>query len=112
MGIPNTDPPKNTTVFGALQTAHFGPLPWFPEKEKPKPSARYFKSENGSRVKVSGKHMGIYDIEFDWLEEGGCYDAHPEFNGDLNNPEITAYCDCCDPQGVNLKEVTKPEFED
>jgi hypothetical protein len=55
--------------------------------------------------------MGIYDVDFDWLEEDGCIEAHPSFNGDFNKPAIVAHCDCCDSQEIKLKEIGQAEFE-
>lgn len=43
---------------------------------------------------ISGKHRGIFTIEWDWLEEGACCDSHPSFNWDLEDPAIEADCDC------------------
>lgn len=64
-----------------------------------------FSSENGSTVKVSGKHNGIFDIEFDWFEEGMCCDGHPTFNNDLGDPKIVVYCDCCGTEEISLKKI-------
>jgi len=61
-----------------------------------------FTSENGSTVEVSGTHQGIFTIDYDWFEECGCPEAEPDFNGDMANPEIIAYCDCHDPHRVKL----------
>lgn len=54
-----------------------------------------FESSAGSTVAVSGRHMGIFEIAFDWVEEpGGCVEMHPTFNNDLQEPQIYATCDC------------------
>ncbi len=41
----------------------------------------------GSTIRVSGKHGGIVEVSFDWLEEGGCFDcvaeAYPSEDGEL-----------------------------
>lgn len=63
-----------------------------------------FVSPKGSWVEVSGKHQGIFDISYDWLEEGGCCDAMPEFNRDYDEPAIIARCECCEPQVVRLEK--------
>lgn len=71
---------------------------------------RYFVSKAGSRVTVSGKYMGIFEIEFDWVEEpGGCVEMHPTFNGHLqDDPQISASCDCHGTVYVSLLEVPQP----
>lgn len=63
-----------------------------------------YRSEAGSEVKVSGKHMGIVEIDFDWFEEGACCDAEPSFeNDDRKNPGIMATCECCEPLWIPVK---------
>ena len=50
-------------------------------------------TEHGSVMKISGKHSGIYHIEWDRLEEGACFDCvlNPcEVDGDL-----TWCCETC-----------------
>lgn len=40
-----------------------------------------YKTKAGSIVRVSGKHCGIFEIEFDWLEEdNACCDCEPWLN--------------------------------
>jgi len=34
-----------------------------------------YKTKAGSIVTVSGMHNGSFDVEFDWLEEGGCIEC-------------------------------------
>ena len=34
-----------------------------------------YRTRAGSIVRISGKHGGIAEVEFDWLEEGGCFDC-------------------------------------
>ena len=62
-----------------------------------------FVSENGSTLKISGKFNGIYDIDFDWFEEGACCEGHPKFNEDMDEPAIIVYCECCGQQKIKLK---------
>ena len=49
-----------------------------------------YKTTCGSTVRVSGKHSGIFDIAFDWVEEdNACIDCEPSVYGD----ELTWHCD-------------------
>ena len=42
-----------------------------------------YRTKAGSTVAVSGKHSGIFEIEFDWLEEqGSCIDCRPSVEED------------------------------
>ena len=53
-----------------------------------------YKTAAGSVVTISGKHGGIIDVDFDWLEEGGCIDCFPA----LDPREIDYlywHCDFC-----------------
>lgn len=61
-----------------------------------------FKSAAGSTVTVSGKHQGVFTIDFDWFEEGACCDSYPDFNNDFANPAITACCECHEPMRIDL----------
>ena len=68
-----------------------------------------------SRVAVTGKHQGIFTVDFDWLEEDACCDAYPQFNGDFDEPAIEAFCDCGGCEGyfrISLKEVPEGSEED
>jgi hypothetical protein len=62
-----------------------------------------YRSENGSEVRISGKHWGVVEIEFDWFEEEGCIEADPTF--DQDDLSILAVCDCCGPQRVAVKLI-------
>jgi hypothetical protein len=64
-----------------------------------------FESLNGSSVEISGEYLGIYHIDYDWVDEGGCCDARPDFNGDFAEPAIVAYCDCHEPHRVKLERI-------
>lgn len=44
---------------------------------------------------MSGTHMGIVEIDFDWFEEEVCIEADPSFNWDREEPGINATCECC-----------------
>jgi len=41
------------------------------------PNGHYI-TESGSEMRISGEHGGISTVDFDWLEEGGCFDCAPE----------------------------------
>ena len=60
-----------------------------------------YRSENGSEVRVSGKHWGKIEIEFDWFEENGCIEAEPSF--DKDDLAILADCECCGHQTIPVK---------
>lgn len=63
-----------------------------------------YRSSAGSEVTVSGKHMGIVAIDFDWFEEDGCIEADAEFDrSDPKDPAIIATCECCGTQRVRVK---------
>lgn len=44
-----------------------------------------YRTKAGSTVKISGKHSGISNVEFDWFEEEACIecdvDPYPIWNG-------------------------------
>jgi hypothetical protein len=50
-----------------------------------------YRTERGSRVEISGKHRGISVIDFDWFEEGACFEARPV--AEVNY--LFWSCDCC-----------------
>lgn len=52
-------------------------------------------SKAGSRVRTFGKHGRAWEIEWDWLEEGRCFDCVPAFNDDHENPAIDVSCEYC-----------------
>ena len=76
-------------------------------------NVRRFVSEKGSTVTVSGKHGGVFDIDWDWFEEDACIESHPTFNKDFEEPAIVASCDCCpdSPFVVTLKEIRCADTE-
>ena len=39
-----------------------------------------YRTRAGSTVRISGEHSGIYEIEFDWVEENACVDCVPAVN--------------------------------
>lgn len=58
----------------------------------------------GSTVMVSGAHGGIYEIEFDWLEEEhACSECRPSvYDGDL-----VWGCEYCGGGRAELRRVTR-----
>ena len=70
---------------------------------------RFFVSKAGSKVRIFGKHLGAYEIDWDWFEEGVCDSAHPSFNMDFEEPVIEASCECCpdSPWTIPLHEEKK-----
>lgn len=63
-----------------------------------------YRSAAGSEVTVSGKHMGIVTIDFDWFEEEACIEADPYFDrDDRQDPAIIATCECCGSQRIQVK---------
>jgi len=72
---------------------------------------KFYLSENRSKVKEFGKHLGAYEIDFDWFEEGACVDGGPYW--DRDEKAIVAPCECCDdsPFVVKCREVTKGEYD-
>lgn len=50
-----------------------------------------YKTKAGSIVKVSGKHGGVVEIDFDWFEENACCDSHPW----IDDGFLCWACDCC-----------------
>ncbi len=56
-----------------------------------------FRTKAGSRIRVFGEHLGCYEIDFDWLEEGACMGSRPSIDiSDRSEPWLTWDCDCCD----------------
>lgn len=56
---------------------------------------RKFVSKAGSTVTITtkeGRHFGAVSINWDWVEEGVCCDAEPDFNFDYSEPAIDASC--------------------
>lgn len=41
-----------------------------------------YKTAAGSTMTVTGKHGGISEVEFDWVEEDACIDCVPELYDD------------------------------
>lgn len=54
-------------------------------------------TQAGSIVRISGKHSGIAEVDFDWLEEDACIDCkpnpYPEDDGD--SLILTWSCNYC-----------------
>ncbi len=53
-----------------------------------------YSTANGSTVRLY-LPSGSWVMDFDWCEEGVCVEARATFNEDLEEPAITATCDCC-----------------
>jgi hypothetical protein len=54
-----------------------------------------FQTPKGSTVEVSGRWRGIIEIDFDWLEEAGCSEAHPNMDApDPEDPLLGWSCAC------------------
>lgn len=68
---------------------------------------RYYVSKAGSKVRLFGKSLKAYEIDWDWVEENVCIEAKPDFNMDLDDPRIEASCDCCSdsPWSIRLREI-------
>ena len=58
-----------------------------------------YRTERGSRVEISGEHRGISVIDFDWLEEGACFEAKRNVVAEVysrrGDPCLFWSCDCC-----------------
>jgi hypothetical protein len=59
---------------------------------------RHYRSKAGSTVTVP--RWGVWEMQWDWLEEGACCDARPSFDDDRDEPAILATCECCDEQRI------------
>lgn len=61
-----------------------------------------YRTEAGSTVCVSGKHSGIFDVSFDWVEEKNaccdCHDCHADAEPFDCDGEfyLTWHCEECD----------------
>jgi len=73
---------------------------------------KFYMSENGSKVKEFGKHLGAYEIDFDWFEDGACIEGAPIW--DKEEKCILSACGCCDdsPFVVKCVEVTREEYDE
>ncbi len=50
-----------------------------------------YRTRAGSTVRISGEHSGIYEIAFDWVEEGdACADCVPSIYGGY----LSWHCGC------------------
>jgi hypothetical protein len=74
-----------------------------------------YKTKAGSTLSVSGEHGGIYELDFDWVEEGACCDCKPDpvpYDGYL-----VWYCEICGggkakwEEGVLFMECTDGSLE-
>ena len=56
-----------------------------------------YSTANGSTVTLLHPSGRSWSIDWDWCEEGACVESRAQFNGDLEEPAITAACNCgCD----------------
>ncbi|PWB94629.1 hypothetical protein [Methylosinus sporium] len=54
-----------------------------------------YRTAAGSTVEVSGEFRGIFEITFDWLEEGACIEVRSSVTVDLRDePRLYWRCDC------------------
>ncbi len=65
-----------------------------------------YETAAGSTVTISGKHSGIFDIAFDWVEEKACFDCKPEYN--YRDHMLEWSCTEC---GGGSAELTEAEDE-
>ena len=70
-----------------------------------------YKTANGSTVKISGKHSGIVEIEFDRYSEDACdycqVQKYPELFAE-NDWRLVWYCEKC--RGGNAKLIPEGCF--
>ena len=64
-----------------------------------------YKTKNGSIVVISGKHNGIIEIDFNWIEENNaCCDCEPFVENDM----LIWECKYCDGGNtILIKEIRK-----
>ena len=55
---------------------------------------------NGSTVEISGKHKGIYEIDFDWFEEDhACIDCEVDIDASRDTGWTRLIWGCCECTG-------------
>jgi len=68
-----------------------------------------YKTFHGSIVRISGQYGGIVEVDFDWLEEGGCVGCqvqpYPEEFGS-NDWRLVWHCDICGGGNAKLHKVS------
>jgi len=66
-----------------------------------------YQTPSGSILQISGQCGGIVEVNFDWLEEGGCIDCqvqpYPEEFG-LNDWRLVWSCEVCGGGNAKLRE--------
>lgn len=70
---------------------------------------RPMRTDAGSRVRLSGKHGGIVDIDFDWFEEDhACIDCQPDIDAsrDTNWWKLVWTCESCGGGSADLTPYT------
>lgn len=60
-----------------------------------------YRTQAGSTMTISGKHGGVSEVEFDWLEEdGACLDCVPQAYDD--DGYLVWYCELHEPGRAKL----------
>lgn len=62
---------------------------------------QHFRSDAGSTVTVP--RWGVWELEWDWFEEGACFGSKAAFDDDPDEPAIVWDCGCCDGGRVPLR---------
>lgn len=68
-----------------------------------------YRTAAGSTLEVSGKHSGVFRVDFDWLEEvDACFDCQPDPTPVETSPgvfRLVWHCDECDGGSAVLMPV-------
>ncbi len=63
-----------------------------------------YRTKAGSTMTISGKHGGISDVSFDWVEEdNACVDCQPDPYDE--DGYLTWNCDHCDGGSAKLERI-------
>lgn len=62
-----------------------------------------YETKVGSTVTLRGKHGGIVEIDFDWVEEKACCECKPEYIDGC----LSWSCDYCDGGSAGLTKITE-----
>lgn len=73
------------------------------------PYPRHYKTAHGSTVTVP--RWGVWECEFDWLEEGACFNASRSVSveDDDEEPMLHWCCECCDAGSAPLLRCDVPK---
>lgn len=76
------------------------------------PYPRHYKTAHGSTVTVP--RWGVWEYEFDWLEEGACPDAAKRVavDDDDDEPMLRWDCECCAAGSARLLRCYAPGYDD